>query len=407
MAEPFEIKINSVLGGIAPSDNFSKESGYDISVGIDPDFPSTDSLVRPSGFLRPTAMEKFSGSKIASSTHVLWMATSPKSNTNVFMYLLNGKLIGYDTSLANETDIGTPTSGAGNGMAYYDNYIYLATPTNVSRYGPLNGTQAITNAYWGTTLSLAVLTDTTYPSINGVAMPNHVMHRHTDSKLYICDVLSNTTANTNKGALHYIKTTKTTVEGDTNDGSTYNALDFPWGMYPSTLETYGTDLCVALFEGTSTTIRARRAKLSFWDTTSSSFQKIHEEEFPDPLITAMKNVNGILYVWSGSASGGCRLTRFVGGYTMEGVFYNPDIFPPLQGAVDHIMNRIVFGTGTTYPSSYAAVFGVGSMAGLGSGVHGILKVVTTGANPGVTALKYVQNSALPKLSPIVAWKDDA
>jgi hypothetical protein len=393
-----DIVWKSILSGIAPSDALGSEGSYDIGIGVDPDFPLDDSSVRPSGILRPTVMTKFSGATMDQTP--LWITANPKT-TVIYVYGNAGDFYSYNSSLASETLVSATATSVGNGMAYYDNHIYLRKSTEISRYGPLNGAAAMTATYWTVTLSLTAPTNTTYPSINGQAIPNGHMHRHTDDKLYFCDVTSG-----NQGILSYIRTSKSSVEGDTNNVSTYNALDFDHGIYPVCIETYGTDLAVALIEGTDTTIRQRRAKIAFWDTTNASFQKIHEEEFPDPLITAMKNVNGVLYVWSGSASGGCRLSRFIGGYTYEQVFYNPDIFPPFQGAVDHMMNRVIWGSSVTYPSAYAVVFAYGSNVGFGNGVHGILKATTTnGTTPLIGALKYIQNSALPRIAPIVGWKD--
>ncbi len=393
-----EIQITSVLGGVAPSYGFAGESQYGASLGIDPDFPATDSQVQPSGLLRPTAMEKFSGSTVDSAP--MWIAVTPKQGT-VYAFLNNGTLVGYSSALGTETKVGSVSTSSGNGMEYYDNYLYLGRNTDVARYGPLNGSATLTTSYWMGSLSLADLANTAYPSIAGIQMPNHVMHRHTDDALYFIDVLSS-----GYGILNKIKTTKTSVEGDTNSGSARNVLDFDAGIYPTTLATYQTNLAIALIEGTSTTVRQKNAKMSFWDTTSDSFSLITEDEFPDPLITALLNVNGVLWVASGSAAGGCRISRYAGGYTHEVVWYNTDVYPPLQGAFEDLLNRVVFGTGTTYPESSASVFAIGSMANLGQGVHGILKASpTSGSSRFVTSLKYVLNSALAKLAPIVGWAD--
>lgn len=393
-----EIEIKSILGGIAPSYGFAGDSQYGASLGVDPDFPATDSQVQPSGLIRPTAMEKFSGSTVDAIP--LWITTTPKQAT-IYAFLNNGTLVGYNSSLSGETKVGSLSTCSGNGMEYYDNYLYLGRNTDIARYGPLDGSATLTSAYWTSTLSLASLANTSYPSIRGVQMPNHPMHRHTDDALYFIDVQSS-----GYGILCKIKTTKTTAEGDTNYGSAYNVLDFDAGLYPTALSSYQTNLAVGLIEGTNTTIRQKNAKVAFWDTTSDSFSLITEDEFPDPLITALLNVNGVLYVASGSAAGGCRISRYAGGYTHEVVWYNADVYPPLQGAFADLLNRVVFGTGVTYPESAAAVFGIGSMAGLGGGVHGILKASpTSGAAQYVTSLAYVQNSALPKLAPIIGWTD--
>ena len=404
MPKELEITIDSILGGIAPSLGYAGEGQYLAGIGIDLEFPNSDSaaLIKPSGWARPTAMEKFSGATMDQTP--LWILTNPKS-TNIYVYGAGGDLYSYDSDLDNEALVSAIATSGGNGAAYYDNYLYLARNTDVASYGPLNGSPAIDVDAWTTSPlgSQTALTDTTYPSINGVEMPNHVMHRHTDDALYFCDVHSG-----GYGILNKIKTTKTTVEGDTNDGSTYNALDFDFGLYPTTIETYQTSLAIALIEGLNTTIRQKNAKLSFWDTTSDSFSFITEDEFPDPLITALLNVNGILYVASGSASGGCRISQYVGGYTHKTIWYNQDAYPPFQGAFKHLLDRVVFGSKTTYPEVSASVFAIGSMDGrLSNGVHNIIRATALGNNPMVTAIAYVQNSAFPKLAPIVGWKHDS
>lgn len=396
------ITIESVLGGISPSQYFGSKGQYMAGIGIDPDLPISDSDVRLSGYIRPSAMEKFSGSTITAAP--LWLITNPK-DTNTYCYDSSGKIYSIDSSLTvSALNSGTAlTASIGNGGEYYDNYIYFRKNADVARYGPLNGSPSLTQTYWTSTLSKTALTSAAYPSIRGVQIPNGHMHRHTDNKLYMCDVTS-----ANKGVLHYIATSKTTVEGDTNNGSSYQALDFGYGYYPVVGESYGTDLAVALIEGVSTGSKQKSAALSFWDTTSSSFSKLIQVEFPDPLITAMKNVNGVLYVWSGYATGGTRLSRFIGGYSFEELWFDETMYPPLQGAVDAEMNRVIWGTATTYPDITASVIARGSRsAQLGNGIHNILKTTSAGTTPYVTALKYVQTTTNNFREPIVGWKDDS
>lgn len=400
-ARPFEIRIEN-LAGRSPLLNFASKGQYISSIGIDPDFPISDTDKLPSGFLRPTSMADFSGVNVNATP--LWLSTNPK-NELVYAYLANGKLVSYSSALASETLRTTVTTSSGNGMAYYDNYLYLAKNADIARYGRLDGSPTVTQAYWTSSLSLTALTNTTYPSIDpsgaNVEMPNHVMHRHTDDKLYICDVHAN-----GYGIISYIKTKKTTNQGDTDDGSTYNALDFDYGLYPTTIATYQTNLAVAVIEGVSTSVRQKNAKMSFWDTTSDSFSLITDDELPDPLITAVLNVNGVLWVASGSAKGGCRISKYVGGYHSQQVFYDPHMLPPLQGAFAHLLNRVVFGSAVDYPANYGLVTAIGSSSIGGQPVHGILKASSAGANSYITCLAYVQNDSLEKLAPIVGWTDD-
>lgn len=395
------ITIDSILGGQSALQNYGTKGQYQSAIGIDPDFPISDSAVRASGYLRPTSMEKFSGSEVTGVP--LWIITNPKNN-ETYVYANDGKIHNIDSNLAMGTALTAATSSSGNGSAYYDNKLLWAKNTDIYATSDVGGTPTVDQTYWTSTLGLTALTNTTYPSINGVEMPNHVMHRHpADNKVYICDVNS-----ANQGILNFIKTKKTTVEGDTDNGSTYNALDFPIGYYPAAIESYGTDLAVALFEGTDTTISQAPAKVSFWDTTSSSFSKIVDVEFPDPLITAMKNVNGVLYVWSGQATGGYRVSRFVGGYSFQEVYYSEEGYPPLQGAVDHDMNKIIWGSNITDPTTAACVKSIGSkMAQLGQPVHTPFKATSAGANGWVTAVKYLEDANNSRRRPVIGWDDDS
>ena len=399
------ITIDNIFGGRQESEYFGGSGQFLESIAIDPDMPKDDSSVKPSGLIRPTAMAKFSASEITGVP--LWMISNPK-DTNTYVYANDGKVHVINSSLTMGTALNggaTITAGAGNGLEYYNNYLYITVGDDVARYGPLDGSPALDDDWWTTVVGLTALTDTTYPSINGVEMPNHAMHRHTDNKLYFLNVVGN------QGFVHIIKTSKTTAEGDTDDGSVFaasdGALDYFFGLYPTAIETYNDGLAIAVIEGVNTSIRQKNAKLSFWDTTSDSFDKITDVEFPDPLITAVKNVNGVLWVFSGSASKGCRVSKFIGGYTLQEVTYLPDVYPPLPGAVDHFLNRVVFGTNTTTPEVSASVFAIGAKElNLTMGVHNIARSIQAGANPWVTCLKFIDQSDGAKILPVIGVDND-
>jgi hypothetical protein len=395
----FTVIIDNVFGGLSPTEFFSTTPGqFQDSKAIDPDLPKDDSAIKTSGYLRPTSLAKFSASTVTGTPR--WIVTNPKTE-NIYVYASDGKIHTVDSALTMGADVATLSTASGNGAAYYDNYAYFARNADVARYGPLNGSPSVTTTYWTSTLSLTAPSNTTYPSINGVAIPNHAMHRHTDNKLYFCDVHAN-----NYGILNYIKTSRTSVEGDTNDSSAYNALDFGYGEYPTCLETYNTFLAVGLIEGTGTTTLQKPAKVSFWDTTSASFQQITSVELPDPLITAMRNVNGILYVFTGNASGGFRVLQFKGGYSYKEIYYSEEGGPPFQGAVDHFLNRLIWGGYVTRPSSNAIVYANGSKQGnIPMGVHKIYASTSAGSNQNVTACKYVLHSNNRQPGLIVGWKD--
>ena len=401
----FLVKIENIVGGMSPVQNFGAASQFDSSIGIDPDMPTTDSSVRMSGMLRPTAMTKFSSTNVTNTP--LWFLTNPK-NDLVYAYMSDGKVTSYNSSLSGETLVATLASSSGNGALYYDNYLYFATNTDIARYGPLNGAPVMTTNYWTSTLGLAALTNTTYPTINGILIPNHILHYHASSnKLYFANVVGG------KTTISFISTTKTTVEGDTNNGATSNKFtSTPYGYLPTCMANYGSDIAIGCIQGTSNITTQRSSVILFWDGSSAAATKTISVEIPDMYITAMKNVNGSLYAWTGNSVGGCRLIKFQGGYSWTEVAYFEESFPPLHGATDHDLNRIIFAGNTTYPEASASVWAVGSRKAIvnasspgGLPIHNILRTTSVGATPMVTALRYVTQSSNAIKQPIVGWKD--
>jgi hypothetical protein len=251
------------------------------------------------------------------------------------------------------------SGNSGNGAVYYNNYIYRATGTNTNRYGPLNNSPTLTTGVWtGATLgSQPALINTTYPTVGGVTMPNHPMHVHGNNICYVGDY--NTLANPGKGSIHKIKTLKTTDEGDTNDGSDNDVLPLPFNFLPTDIESYGTDLVIAAVQSTSSSINQGRAALFFWDTTSTTFYR-GPLYLPDPLVTAMKSVNGELYVWSGNSTRGCRLSKYIGGDSLQELMFIEDTPPPLAGAIESWGSRIAWGGSTSYPVTRGVVYSYGS-----------------------------------------------
>lgn len=393
-----QITIGSIAGGLANTQYLTAQGTYLSSYGVDPDFPVKASDNRMSGNMVPVAYSTFSGGDI--SDYPKWMLTNIKDEL-IYVYSEDGKIVSYTNALSAETLVGTATAGAGNGAEYYNNFLYFATPTDVSRYGPLDGVPVLTNNVWtGATLgSQVATTDTTYPNIRGSFMPNHVMHRHGDNALYFADVVDG------RGVLHRIKTTTGVAQGDTDDNSAFNVIDFPSGVLPVAVESWGTDLVVACIETTSTDIAQGKAKLFFWDTFASSFYR--EVALPDPIVTAIKNVNGTLFVWTGNSNSGVRMSHYIGGETVADVAYIENSPPPLAGAVDFFGTKISFGTYLTYPEDKAVIYSFGSKNPfMPKGTHVPVVTQATGVNKIVTACKYAQQS--PNLQPqiIAGWGDD-
>ena len=404
MAETRVVTIESILGGQSLTTHFGTSDQFRSSLGIDPSQPidinNTANSSIASGVIVPIGSTSFTGD--ASLFPLMWLKTNPKS-ANVYAYASGGSVFTMDVASATLSALSDGESMAaatGNGAAYYDNYMYFAKDTTIARYGPLNGSPSFNGDYWVTTLSKAQLTNTTYPGEKrlGILYPNHFLHRHSDGKLYVADVVGNL------GTLHYIATSKTTVEGDTDNGSTFSKLTLGYGLWPTSIESYGPDLAIALYEGGAFASREERAKIAFWDTTSTNFNKITWVEFPDQIITAMKNINGVLYVVSGNYNArGFRVSRFVGGYTFEEVWYSEVGEPCLGGAIDGTQARLLIGTLTTVPASDACVFSLGLQKGITG--KGIFNVLRSGANLStaiVTALGLIKNADFNVFTPVIA-----
>lgn len=400
------LKIQQIFKGHQATQYFGAEGTYQTSTAVDPDLPIVSTDVRTSGYAVPVGYAKFSGAAV--DNPIIRLVTNPK-NTLTYAITTGGKLISYSSSLASETTVGTVTGSNATWMEYYNNYLYIfgtgASKDDVSRYGPLNNSPSLVNNVWkGATLgSLTALTNTTYPSLRGVAMPNHVAHVHGDNSLYFCDFKNG------QGLIHKISTVKVTDEGDTNGTtvpSAYNALDLPWGFYPTAIESYGTSVLITGQYTTDTIVNQGQSAFVLWDPTDTVSFYLGPVPLPDPLCTAVKNVNGIIHFWTGNAQNGVRLSQYAGGTSTRDICYQEEGLPPLAGAVDSLGGRIVWGGFSTNPSTGAIVYAYGSKdSRLPSGLHNICKTSSAGSTPNVTALKYIQQSSnvTPKVVP--AWTD--
>jgi hypothetical protein len=404
--EKFTIRIESILGGQSPTTHFAASDQFRMSMGIDPSLPAdnadTDFTSIATGFLRPSG----SNANFTTTGTVMWIVDNPKvtnsSDLNFsYAYDHNGStysINGSATQITALSDGGSMSNASANGAEYYDNYVYFAKNTTIARYGPLNGTPSFDGDYWVTTLSKAALNNTGYPGDPwiGNLYRNHVMHRHSDGKLYIADVQGN------KGVIHVISTSKTTEEGDTDNGSTFQKLTFGYGLYPIAIESYGPNLAIALIEYNSNTNYSgpiQRGKLAFWDTTSQNANQITWVEYPDGLLTALKNVDGVLYAFSGSADDfGFRVVRFVGGYTFEEVAFCEMGFSPHQGAVTGKGDNLLIGSANVIgiSNSWACVWSLGlHKNNLSKGLFNIARIGYKAGSyygQGVTAIGYEEGN---------------
>ena len=392
------ILIDQIYPGIAPSQIFSQKGQYLGATGIDPDMPLSDSSsdVKPGGAIRPVKYAEFSGSNVTSWPVAI--ITNPK-DAKVYAILRNGRLISYSSALGSETLIGTVTGSQASGALYYNNYIYIfgtgASHDDVARYGPLNGTPTLTNGVWkGSTLGTqTALTDTTYPATrHSVQYLNHHGFVHVDNKAYFFDYINGI------GYVHFIKTTKTTDEGDTDNGSTYGALDLPFGFLPLCGSSYGNNVAIGASQTTDGTLNQGSSKIFLWDTTADSFYRAIP--VPDPIISSLRYENGVLYIISGTIGGGVRLSRYVGGDSIQTLDYIPEGHPPLQNAHVSLGMKQVWGSFGTYPANYAGLMSYGTQSDLfPRGFHNIAvsSLTPTSSNGLITAVaNAIQNTQFPQ-----------
>lgn len=397
-----EVKQESIDGGISTTYfGDTKRGQYRIALGIDPDITMSTSngdQYKMSNCVMPVGYTKFSSTEV-DAYPIKWIVP-PASTAYVYCILSNGKILRYSSALGSVSTIGTVTGNAAQGAEYYNDYIYItgtgASNNDVSRYGPLSGAAALTNGVWtGATLGTqTALANVTYPTINGAPIPKHWMHSHVDGQLYFLDYVSG------QGAVHVIRTTDT----GTNNGSAYNVLDLPFGYYPTSITNYGTNIAITAIKTTDTTIRQGDAALFLWDTISESFYQ--QITLPDVFATAIQNVNGRLYVFTGSAQG-ARISLYEGGNSVSQVSFFDDGISVLPGAVTSYGDRVFFGARMAYAGDnfYAVVLSYGSKQNsVQSVLHCPVKcTVAPSANNTCTAVLLAQQASGSVPRVIAGW----
>ncbi len=416
MPKSFEIKINSILGGISPNIFQGRADQFHASLGIDPDLAIADGAgsIKTSGVLRPAAYSDFSGAGL--SGNPMWMMV-PASASSLYVYASDGDLLEYNSVPTAASEISRApinADGNGSGAAFYNNYIYVGTSSSVTRIGPMDAAGPIFNSdWWSNEVAGPALGNPAYPSNRSVTLPNKPMHVHNDGMLYFAtyDVASAVTSTRGRGLVHRISTFYDgAVEGGVNDGNTqYNVLDLPFGHMPTDIESWGTDLVISTIPaGSDTAFAHGKAKLFFWDTLSLNYYRV--VELPDPICSALLNSNGNLYIFSGNMIGGVRVSVYAGGYSVKPLTIFEEGMPPPAGAVDALGNRVVWGAYNTYPENAATVYSLGYKdANLPLSLHNIIYTSGSlgGALPMVSALKYVQQASFARPRVVVGWKNDA
>jgi len=125
------------------------------------------------------------------------------------------------------------------------------------------------------------------------------------------------------------------------------------------------------------------------------------------MITALKNINGVLYVASGNTSaGGFRVSRFIGGYSFEEVAYSETGAAPYPGAIDGEGTRVLFGSQSDVPTSAPSIYAYNlQKPGLSRGLFNVFRG-TSDANATVSSLiidKYRGGDGNSFRTPLVGW----
>ena len=404
-------KITSIENGIVATFYEQTQGTYSTAIGIDPDNSVDGGVSNPkkSGYITPVPYEKFSSSFSGKPQAII---TNP-IDEKVYVVNSGGTIYSYSNTLGSETTVGTVTGSTNGGAIYYNNYIYVlgsgASANDVSRYGPLSSSPSLTNGVWtGATLGSQTALGSTVTIVpRQMSLPGHWACVHGDGAMYFLDFgTANTPATKGRGMVHKIKTTYGGAEGDTNDGSAYNVLDLPPGYFPTCITSYGTDLVISAIQGQSTVLNQGKSALFFWDTFSDTFY--NKVDISDPLITSVFNNNNTLYIFAGNSVSGFRVLRYEGGKSVRGLFLFEDGMCPYPGAVDSFGDRLSFGSYTVYPEASASVWSIGSKDGrLPKVLHNTMRSSSVGANPMVTAIKYVNQASNISPRVIIGWSDNS
>ena len=258
---------------------------------------------------------------------------------------------------------------------FQDNETITDTSTGSATVNRTDASLITNNVWKGATLGTqTALVNTKYPALRGVDMPNHLAHVHSDGSMYFCDFKDG------QGLIHRVNTRRVTNEGDTNGTtvpSAYNALDLPFGFYPTSIANYGTDVLITGIYTVDTVTNQGSSAFIIWDPTDTATFHTGPIPLADPLATACRNVNGSVYIWTGNAQNGVRLSLYNGGVSVRELVYQEEGVPPLGGAVDALGNRVIWGGSSTYPTITGAVFAYGSKrADLPTGVHSVSNTST-------------------------------
>jgi len=400
----------SILGGWSSIFYGGKEDQYLDSVGIDPEIINElDGFYNVFGTIIPNWIRTDITSPSLAGNAPMWITAAPTTQ-GAYVYGSGGTLytIGLLWRIDEEGGI-INTGGEGNGLVERMDYLYLATGTDIVRFGTLSATgpTAILN-YWTSSangLGQAALTDTDYPLLlagASINFPNHPMHLHNDGYVYVGDYASGV------GQIHsfYVSSAGATT--------VYFAdLLLPPGYYPFDIKSYGTDLAIVASRISNVTgsglVRFSDSALFLWDTISKNFYR--QVPIPFELATALANKNGELYVLCGNYggnvnSGGVNLLKYLGGMSFDTIASRPESRTPSAGAVDVYGNMIAFGGSYSFGGTSTTAAGAMAVgyrnAELPSRAFNFIQRATVTTRPYqlVSALKFMKERGI---NPVLGW----
>lgn len=286
-------------------------------------------------------------SKVSSTTvtaTVNWIVRDPVTVANFYAVDSNGVVY-------NSTDSGaswallSDRAGQGQGLAIWENYLFVAGNTAIDVYGPLSGGAAWTTGWSGLTLTSDTVWHPMFTSKN-------------DGKLYIGGGNIVSSVEENAG--------QTFAPGTgASYTATASALDLPSGYRIKCIEELGNNLMLGTWKGTNI-YDVRVADIFPWDRSSVSFgQPISLEDFG---VHAMKNGGNFLYVLAG-LDGVIRRCNGVTAYPIGKIptdISGGKYIEFYPGSIAIYKNRLFFGTGNP-GSTVLANQGVYSLQETGKG----------------------------------------
>jgi hypothetical protein len=312
MPQPKDLVINQWYKGIAQSPHVGFGNMTNVDIRGNP------------GTFRLNNLLENKGAAVVTD-HIQWLVRNRGNNYEFYALGNSGKVYTSATG-ATWTNIPGVGAGAGQGLAVWHNYLFVAAgSTAIDVYGPLSGSPTWTNG-WKTLDS-----DST----------GHPMFINKDDVLYI-------------GAGRYLASIEEnsgqTFAPGTSASYTYTsrALDLPAGYRIRCIEELGNNLMLGTFMGNAI-YDFKIADIFPWNGTDPSFDiPIHLNENG---VNAMITVNNLLYVFAGNAgrvyvTNGTTATQIA---NIPKYIANVDGGAPvfvLPGAVINHNGRIYFGLST-------------------------------------------------------------